>query len=79
MVTCLMWLFCEFCAPGGGRESVMDLMKDEQPRAVTGSRSLSEFWFKSFLPQLGLQTRTGYSGVRRELSCWLSGTGNAVL
>lgn len=46
--------------------SAIDLMEDEQPRAVAGSRNLSEFWFKSFLLQFSLQTRAGYSGVCRE-------------
>lgn len=54
-----------------GGESVMDLMKDERPRAVTGSRNLSEFWFESFLLQFSLHTSTGYCGVCRELKAVL--------
>lgn len=34
----------------------MDLMNDEQPRAVTGSRKLSEFWFKASLLQFSLHS-----------------------
>lgn len=49
----------------------MDLMNDEQPRAVTGSRKLSEFWFKASLLQFSLHSSTGYSGVCRELKAVL--------
>lgn len=73
-------LCVSFVLPEDERESVMDIVKDEQPRAVAGSRSLkfgsTPFSCKSLCRpvQVTLQ-RVG----TLQWSCWLSRVGNTAL
>lgn len=49
----------------------MDMVKDGQPRAVAGSRSLPEVWFESSPLQVVVLTSADYSAACRDPSAVL--------